>query len=109
MVCTGAKSEDDSEKATRQYAKSISKATGQKEIKVKDFKIQNIVGSHDVNFNIKLESLNNAVRKGRKDTDDCNYDPEQFPGLIFRMKQPKVVLLIFNSGKIVLTGAKERE
>lgn len=32
-----------------------------------------------------------------------------FPGLIFRMQEPKVVLLIFNSGKIVLTGAKTRE
>jgi len=39
----------------------------------------------------------------------CRYDPELFPGLIFRMDTPKVVLLIFASGKIVLTGAKERE
>lgn len=34
------------------------------------------------------------------------YEPELFPGLIYRMKQPKIVLLIFVSGKIVLTGAK---
>jgi len=39
----------------------------------------------------------------------CRYDPELFPGLIFRMEKPKVVLLIFASGKIVLTGAKKRE
>lgn len=39
----------------------------------------------------------------------CRYDPELFPGLIFRMDAPKVVLLIFASGKIVLTGAKERK
>lgn len=39
----------------------------------------------------------------------CRYDPELFPGLIFRMDTPKVVLLIFASGKIVLTGAKKRE
>ena len=39
----------------------------------------------------------------------CRYDPELFPGLIFRMNDPKVVLLIFASGKIVLTGAKKRE
>ena len=37
------------------------------------------------------------------------YEPEVFPGLIFRMEQPKVVMLIFTSGKIVLTGAKTRE
>lgn len=37
------------------------------------------------------------------------YEPELFPGLIFRMEVPKLVLLIFASGKIVLTGAKKRE
>ena len=36
------------------------------------------------------------------------YEPELFPGLIYRMKSPKIVLLIFVSGKIVLTGAKVR-
>lgn len=37
---------------------------------------------------------------------DVQYEPELFPGLIYRMKQPKIVLLIFVSGKIVITGAK---
>ncbi|KAG6399487.1 hypothetical protein SASPL_140968 [Salvia splendens] len=37
------------------------------------------------------------------------YDPELFPGLIYRMKQPKVELLIFISGKIVLTGAEVKD
>ena len=67
--------------------------------------IQNIVGSHDVGFQIKLESLHmQSIDRKIK----CRYDPELFPGLIFRMEKPKVVLLIFASGKIVLTGAKER-
>ena len=47
-----------------------------------------------------------SVEKNKK---MCRYDPELFPGLIFRMDTPKVVLLISASGKIVLTGAKERE
>ncbi|KCZ75103.1 TATA-box-binding protein, partial [Anncaliia algerae PRA109] len=38
----------------------------------------------------------------------CSYEPELFPGLIYRMVKPKIVLLIFVSGKIVLTGAKLR-
>jgi transcription initiation factor TFIID TATA-box-binding protein len=76
---------------------------GVKEVKMTDFKIQNIVGSHDVGFNIKLEALRNAA------SSMCTYEPECFPGLIFRMKDPKVVLLIFSSGKIVLTGAKQRQ
>ena len=58
-------------------------------------------------FNIKLETLlSRTVESGQK---DCRYEPELFPGLIFRMAKPKVVLLIFASGKIVLTGAKDRE
>ena len=57
-------------------------------------------------FRIKLESLNHeSVESGVR----CRFEPEVFPGLIFRMKDPKVVLLIFASGKIVLTGAKKRE
>ncbi len=37
------------------------------------------------------------------------YEPEQFPGLIHRMSDPHVVLLIFSSGKMVITGAKREE
>jgi len=37
------------------------------------------------------------------------YEPEQFPGLIYRMKDPKTVLLLFASGKLVCTGAKSEE
>ncbi|KAL0460519.1 UNVERIFIED_CONTAM: TATA-box-binding protein [Sesamum latifolium] len=69
----------------------------------KDFKIQNIVGSCDVKFPIRLEGL--AYAHGAF----SSYEPELFPGLIYRMKQPKIVLLIFVSGKIVLTGAKVRD
>lgn len=104
MVCTGAKSEEMSETASKQYANNIRKvSTMNKEVKLTDFKIQNIVGSHDVGFQIKLESLRRASEN------IATYEPEMFPGLIFRMQDPKVVLLIFSSGKIVLTGAKKRE
>lgn len=61
MVCTGAKSEDDSRKAARKYANDIKKI-GYSKVHMTDFTIQNIVGSHDVGFLIKLETLNhNAV------------------------------------------------
>jgi len=43
------------------------------------------------------------------DINFSSYEPELFPGLIYRMIKPKIVLLIFVSGKIVLTGAKVRE
>lgn len=100
MVCTGARSEEDSRRAARQYAKIINKLGFG--VKFTEFKIQNIVGSCDVKFPIRLEGLANAHSRF------CNYEPEMFPGLIFRMIRPKIVLLIFVSGKIVLTGAKER-
>ena len=58
-------------------------------------------------FKIKLEAfLTIAQRHGMKDT---RWEPELFPGLIFKMVKPKMVLLIFATGKIVLTGAKSRE
>ncbi|KAG1665880.1 hypothetical protein FOA52_005369 [Chlamydomonas sp. UWO 241] len=101
MVCTGAKSEDDSRVAARKYAKIVQKLGFQATFK--EFKIQNIVGSCDVKFPIRLEGLSFSMSMF------CNYEPEIFPGLIYRMKVPKVVLLIFVSGKVVLTGAKHRE
>ncbi|KAG8088349.1 hypothetical protein GUJ93_ZPchr0010g9108 [Zizania palustris] len=101
MVCTGAKSEEHSKLASRKYARIIQKLGFP--AKFKDFKIQNIVGSCDVKFPIRLEGL--AYSHGAF----SSYEPELFPGLIYRMKQPKIVLLIFVSGKIVLTGAKYRE
>lgn len=117
MVVTGAKSEDDSRLAARKYARIIQKLGF--DAKFSEFKIQNIVGSCDVKFPIRLEGL--AYSHGQF----SSYEPEVrldtvivtktkfhqfaiqlFPGLIYRMLKPKVVLLIFVSGKIVLTGAK---
>lgn len=101
MVVTGAKSEDDSKLASRKYARIIQKIGFA--AKFTDFKIQNIVGSCDVKFPIRLEGL--AFSHGTF----SSYEPELFPGLIYRMVKPKIVLLVFVSGKVVLTGAKQRE
>ncbi|KAL3469242.1 transcription factor TFIID-domain-containing protein [Aspergillus californicus] len=101
MVVTGAKSEDDSKLASRKYARIIQKLGFN--AKFTDFKIQNIVGSCDIKFPIRLEGL------ASRHHNFSSYEPELFPGLIYRMMKPKIVLLIFVSGKIVLTGAKVRE
>lgn len=61
-----------------------------------------MVGSCSVEYQIALEKL----FCHQKYQSFCNYNPETFPGLIFHMEQPKICLLIFKSGKIVLTGAK---
>jgi transcription initiation factor TFIID TATA-box-binding protein len=70
-----------------------------------EFKVQNMVGSCAVNFQINLEELYHSPRH----SEYCTFNPETFPGLIFNMANPKVCLLIFASGKIVLTGAKRRQ
>ncbi|KAF2876593.1 TATA-box binding protein, partial [Massariosphaeria phaeospora] len=101
MVVTGAKSEDDSRLAARKFARIIQKLGFN--ARFTDFRIQNIVSSCDVKFPIRLEGLNSTHYNF------TSYEPEIFPGLVYRMMKPKIVLLIFVSGKIVLTGAKVRE
>ena len=64
-----------------------------------DVKIQNVVASADMGIRIDLE-------KGARIMDNAMYETEQFPDLIYRMAEPNVVILLFHSGKIVITGAK---
>uniref|UniRef100_A0A8C6KY77 TATA-box binding protein n=1 Tax=Nothobranchius furzeri TaxID=105023 RepID=A0A8C6KY77_NOTFU len=96
MVCTGAKSEEQSRLAARKYARVVQKLGFP--AKFLDFKIQNMVGSCDVKFPIRLEGLVLTHQQF------SSYEPELFPGLIYRMIKPRIVLLIFVSGKVVLTG-----
>lgn len=100
LVCTGAKSEDASRLAARKHARIIQKLGFH--AKFVDFKIQNMVASFDVGFAIRLEGL--ALTHGQF----ASYEPELFPGLIYRMVKPKIVVLIFVSGKVVIIGAKKR-
>jgi transcription initiation factor TFIID TATA-box-binding protein len=65
-------------------------------------KIENVVGTATLNQRIDL----NAVVKGFPGVE---YRPKQFPGLVFRLKRPKTAALIFNSGKMVCTGAKSEK
>ncbi len=64
--------------------------------------IQNIVASASLGGRVKLEEA--ALNLPRS-----MYEPEQFPGLIHRMLEPKTVILLFASGKLVCTGAKKEE
>ncbi len=64
-----------------------------------NFKIENIVASADLGVELDLY----AIAKASADVD---YEPEQFPGAIYKIKEPKVALLLFKNGKIICTGAK---
>ncbi len=67
-----------------------------------DYKIQNIVTSADLATPINL----NKIAVGFN-LDRIEYEPEQFPGLVYRLEVPKVVVLLFGSGKLIITGGKE--
>jgi len=99
MICTGAKTISDCRNAAMKYAAIITKVGYH--VQFNDFKVQNITATSDAGFPIRLEALIFAMPK------NCTYEPELFPGLIYRLENPKVVFLIFVSGKVVLTGAKD--
>ena len=98
MVCTGGKSEEMAIKAVRTVVQKLRKGG----IKIKKdavVTVQNIVAAINLGGKIHLEQ---AARKLPRSM----YEPEQFPGLIHRMLDPKTVILLFASGKLVCTGAK---
>ncbi|RXE55526.1 transcription factor [Methanoculleus taiwanensis] len=68
------------------------------------YKIQNIVTSADLGTPINL----NKIAVGFN-LDKIEYEPEQFPGLVYRLDDPKVVVLLFGSGKLIITGGKQPE
>ena len=109
IVTLGAKSEEESRKACRKFAKIIKSLNYP--VSFKDFKIQNIVGSVDSKFKIALFKLYIYLIKhiNCNDKSFVSYEPEHFPGLIYRMIEPNIVILIFYSGKLVLTGAKTKD
>ncbi|HII85809.1 TPA: TATA-box-binding protein [Candidatus Bathyarchaeota archaeon] len=101
MVCTGAKSEKESRRAVMKVVKEL-KRGGIIIISKPEMKIQNIVASASLGGLIDLEKAASNLGK-------TMYEPEQFPGLIYRMAEPKVVILLFASGKLVCTGAKKEQ
>jgi len=99
MVCTGAKSEEQARKAVEQVVKRLR----ERKIPIKhdaEVEIQNIVASASLGGKVHLEEAARTLPKSM-------YEPEHFPGLIHRMADPKTVILLFASGKLVCTGAKK--
>ncbi len=101
MVCTGAKSEKEARRAVMKVVKELKKG-GIIIISKPEMKIQNIVASGILGGMIDLE-------KAAYTLEHAMYEPEQFPGLIYRMAEPKVVILLFASGKLVCTGGKKEQ
>ena len=99
MVCTGSKSEELARKAVKTVVEKLRKG-GIKIKKNAKVDIQNIVASVNLGGKIHLEDAARTLPRSM-------YEPEQFPGLIHRVVDPKTVILVFSSGKLVCTGAKK--
>jgi len=100
VVCTGSKSIEDAQNASKKLIQELIRQ-GVEIDSSHEIKVQNIVASADLGSVLNLNSV--ALGFGME---NIEYEPEQFPGLVYRMSDPKVVILLFGSGKLVITGGK---
>ncbi len=101
--CTGAKNIEDV-RATIDIIAEKLKKLGVDVYKDPEIVIQNIVAISDLGGELNLNEV--AMALG---LENVEYEPEQFPGLVYRIKEPRVVMLLFGSGKIVSTGGRNTE
>ncbi|MFH1420544.1 MAG: TATA-box-binding protein [Candidatus Aenigmatarchaeota archaeon] len=97
--CVGAKSMKEAEEGMKKIVAKLKKVgvyVNETDIKIK---VENIVASIDLKKELNLDKLAFAL-------EGSEYEPDQFPGLVYRMTEPKVAFLLFSSGRIVCAGAK---
>ncbi len=102
IICTGGRSEAEVQHAidrTLKLLKGYGKPTGKR--KKVTFKIQNIVASASLGLELDLYTIAYKVP-------DVEYEPEQFPGAILKLKEPKASLLLFKNGKIICAGSRSK-
>ncbi|MBA7658524.1 hypothetical protein ES703_66480 [subsurface metagenome] len=100
MNCVGTKSIKDAELAIKKLSRKLQRAG----VKIKSepqIKVQNIVASVDFGRGFDLEEI-------ARNFENAEYEPEVFPGLVFRLDDPKVAVLLFTIGKGVCVGARSR-
>jgi len=101
IVCTGARSMEKVEESIKKIIKSLEKINVK--ITVKPVvNIQNIVASGSVGMDLNLNTL--AMK-----LENVEYEPEQFPGLVYKLKEAKATFLLFSNGKVVCTGTKSEK
>ena len=101
VVCTGARSMDKVEESIKKIIKSLEKINVKITIKP-EIKIQNIVASGSVGMDLNLNTL--AMK-----LENTEYEPEQFPGLVYKLAAAKATFLLFSNGKVVCTGTKSEK
>ncbi len=98
IVCTGARTMENVRLSINKIIKSLEKINVKITVKP-EIKIQNIVASGSVGMDLNLNVLATKLK-------DVEYEPEQFPGLVYKLKAAKATFLLFSNGKIVCTGTK---
>ncbi|MCX8159227.1 MAG: TATA-box-binding protein [Candidatus Pacearchaeota archaeon] len=101
LVCTGTKSIAQVKEVISQVIKQIGKI-GVKITQQPKITVQNIVASGSINLNLNLNIL--ALQ-----LENTEYEPEQFPGLVYKLDEPTATFLLFSNGKLVCTGTKNKQ
>src|SRR3989344_2676414 len=101
IVCTGARTMENVDLSIKRIIKSLEKINVKITVKP-EIKIQNIVASGSVGMDLNLNTL--AMK-----LDNVEYEPEQFPGLVYKLKEAKATFLLFSNGKVVCTGTKSEK
>ncbi len=101
IVCTGTKTLEDLRKAMKKIVARIQKAGIEMPTRY-DTKVENIVASTKVIGEISLEEIATTL-------ENSEYEPEQFPGLVYRISEPRVAFLLFRSGRVIVAGAQNEE
>ncbi len=101
LVCTGTKSIGQVKQVIEQVIKQLKKINVRITAKPK-INVQNIVasGSIDLTLNLNLLAL---------ELENTEYEPEQFPGLVYKLEEPTATFLLFSNGKLVCTGTKNKK
>jgi len=100
LVCTGTKSIAQVKEVIREVIKQLRKINVRVTI-VPKITVQNIVASGSISVNLNLNFL-------ALELENTEYEPEQFPGLVYKLVEPNATFLLFSNGKLVCTGTKNR-
>lgn len=101
LVCTGTKTVAQVREVIVQVIKQLKKIGVNVTIKPK-INVQNIVASGSINLELNLNTLSLEL-------ENTEYEPEQFPGLVYKLNDPTATFLLFSNGKLVCTGTKNKE
>jgi transcription initiation factor TFIID TATA-box-binding protein len=100
LVCTGTKNASQVREVVSQVIKQLKKINIKVQGKPKIF-VQNIVASGSINLNLNLNKLALVL-------ENAEYEPEQFPGLVYKLNEPNATFLLFSNGKLVCTGTRNK-